>query len=201
MSGYLYFDGTGEKTIDDVLGAVEDAGTARHHTEHWGEEMYDEPSCIESINAAAKAAAADVAALRARVAELEAEHCSPAAVNARLKWRNDHARSCEADVVAHYEPRLATLTAERDAARATVERVRAELASWPYNERRERLEAALTPPGDGGAAPKSADVPQHTTVTFHDGGKGLVTRRCGECGGTGRVMDGGKGLTDCPECA
>jgi hypothetical protein len=40
-----------------------------------------------------------------------------------------------------------------------------------------------------------------TTVTYLDPGKGLVTRRCYDCDGTGRVYEGGYGLTDCPSCS
>jgi hypothetical protein len=76
MGYYYFFDGTGEKPIDDVLEAVESAGKSFHHTQDWTEKKYDGTTCVEDINAAAKAAAAEVAALRAEVERLK----SPAVV-------------------------------------------------------------------------------------------------------------------------
>lgn len=40
-----------------------------------------------------------------------------------------------------------------------------------------------------------------TTVTFQDEGKGLVTRQCWECEGTGRVYEGGYGMRNCGMCS
>ena len=60
MSGYLHFDKTGVKVIDDILEAIEFAGTLFHHTESWGdgwpEDSDESPS--ERIQVAAKRAAA-----------------------------------------------------------------------------------------------------------------------------------------------
>lgn len=37
MSGYLHFQKTGVKSIDNIAGALRNAGNAFHHTDQWGE--------------------------------------------------------------------------------------------------------------------------------------------------------------------
>ncbi len=46
-------------------------------------------------------------------------------------------------------------------------------------------------------SPAYSPVRPATAVTYQDEGKGLVTRTCWECNGTGRVYEGGYGLRDC----
>jgi hypothetical protein len=60
MSGYLHgLTNTGCAPVDRILSAVRAAGDGYHHTDGWSEpsDGGDGPSCIDRINAAAKAAA------------------------------------------------------------------------------------------------------------------------------------------------
>ena len=75
LSAYYYsFDSTGCTEIDDVLEAVALAGKMYHSTADWcyDADNPDRESPAECIERIAKRSAAAVAALRARVAELEA---------------------------------------------------------------------------------------------------------------------------------
>lgn len=50
MSGYLYFERTGHKEVDEILKAIEDAGDRYHHTSFWDESYDDKPSCLDIID-------------------------------------------------------------------------------------------------------------------------------------------------------
>lgn len=49
MSGYLYFNTTGVKSIDSIANKITQAGNCYHHTEFWGEESDDGKSPIDHI--------------------------------------------------------------------------------------------------------------------------------------------------------
>ena len=70
MSGYLYFDGTGSKEIDEILTAIEQAGHGYHHTEGWAEPDADGVSERDRIQAAAQSAAESLIRLQARADDL-----------------------------------------------------------------------------------------------------------------------------------
>lgn len=50
MSGYLYFDRTGHKEVDDIISMIEQAGDGCHHTSFWDDSEDGRPSYIEQIN-------------------------------------------------------------------------------------------------------------------------------------------------------
>jgi len=55
MSGYLQFERTGHKEVDDILWMIEQAGDAYHHTNQWHDSFkfsdgIVEPSYIDQIN-------------------------------------------------------------------------------------------------------------------------------------------------------
>lgn len=82
MSAYWFaFDETGEDAIDAVLSSVAWAGKSYHSTEHWSDDREDAPSHTEQIQAAANAAAAEIAKLRA---ELEEARAMPAMLRDRF---------------------------------------------------------------------------------------------------------------------
>ena len=71
MGGYLDFKETGSPLVDDILGAVECAGSMYHHTEFWGDPVVDgKPSPNERIEEAATKAATRIEALEADNAKL-----------------------------------------------------------------------------------------------------------------------------------
>ncbi len=83
---YYSFAPTGQREVDLILHAVARAGKAFHHTSQWTEdemaEFYEHcegNTCVEWIQNAANKAAAELATLRARVAELERDEV-------RLGW-------------------------------------------------------------------------------------------------------------------
>ena len=53
MSGYLDFKYTGVKEVDDILAALESAGSGYHNTSQWDEKEDGEQSYIEMIQEAA----------------------------------------------------------------------------------------------------------------------------------------------------
>jgi len=60
MSGYLHFNKTGIKEIDEIIEQLEDAGTAFHHTSDWSEECpytTDKKSHLQLIQEALDGAA------------------------------------------------------------------------------------------------------------------------------------------------
>ncbi len=74
MSGYLDFRYTDCKPVDDILWALERAGSAYHHTDSWGDAAYDGgPSEMQKIQDAANAAAASLAAAQAELAGVRGE--------------------------------------------------------------------------------------------------------------------------------
>lgn len=80
MDAYYYgFERTNEGCIDLILSAVACAGKAFHHTESWGDyspaynSAHRGETPVARIENAANDAAAELANLRARVAELERE--------------------------------------------------------------------------------------------------------------------------------
>jgi len=56
MSGYLYFERTGHKEVDEILWRIEQAGDGYHHTSQWDESEKGEPSYMDKINEAIRAA-------------------------------------------------------------------------------------------------------------------------------------------------
>lgn len=44
MSGYLYFDRTGHKEVDEILSMIERAGDGHHHTSFWDDSENGDPS-------------------------------------------------------------------------------------------------------------------------------------------------------------
>lgn len=50
MSGYLYFDRTGHKEVDEILSMIERAGDGHHHTSFWDDSENGDPSYIDQIN-------------------------------------------------------------------------------------------------------------------------------------------------------
>ncbi len=58
MSGYLDFERTGNKEVDEILWRIEQAGDAYHNTIQWDESKNGEPSYIDKINEAIRAAKA-----------------------------------------------------------------------------------------------------------------------------------------------
>lgn len=83
MGAYYYaFDETGCEPIDRVLSAVAIAGKCAHHTESWNEH-----GCVEEIQREAMSAAAEIVALRARLAEVEKERIAAADLaESRFAW-------------------------------------------------------------------------------------------------------------------
>jgi hypothetical protein len=74
MSGYLRFNGTGFKPVDDFIQLIEDAGDAYHHTSQWDEDSgNDEPTYTERINAAILVARDAIADLTRQLAEVTKE--------------------------------------------------------------------------------------------------------------------------------
>lgn len=64
MSGYLYFDRTGDEAVDAILGAIHKAGNRQHNTQFWPrseDDGYFGESCIEMIQ---RVVEAEVAKLR-----------------------------------------------------------------------------------------------------------------------------------------
>ena len=75
---YYSFTPTGQREVDLILYAVARAGKAFHHTSQWADdemegfyEHCEGDTCEQWIQNAANKAAAELATLRARVAELE----------------------------------------------------------------------------------------------------------------------------------
>ena len=75
---YYSFAPTGQREVDLILYAVARAGKAFHHTSQWADdkmegfyEHCEGDTCEQWIQNAANKAAAELATLRARVAELE----------------------------------------------------------------------------------------------------------------------------------
>ena len=75
---YYSFAPTGQREVDLILHAVARAGKAFHHTSQWADdemegfyEHCEGDTCEQWIQNAANKAAAELATLRARVAELE----------------------------------------------------------------------------------------------------------------------------------
>lgn len=58
MSGYLDFERTGHKEVDEILWLMEQAGDAYHHTRQWSDSENNEPSYMDKINEAILAAKA-----------------------------------------------------------------------------------------------------------------------------------------------
>jgi hypothetical protein len=76
MNAYYYgFDETGVREVDLILSSVASAGKSYHHTRDWTEPGWnDGPSCVEEIQQAADAAAAEVRRLCAAVDDVLALH-------------------------------------------------------------------------------------------------------------------------------
>ena len=51
MSGYIFFERTGVKEVDELLGEIESAGSSYHSTSQWNDENEygDKKTCIERI--------------------------------------------------------------------------------------------------------------------------------------------------------
>ena len=67
MSGYLNFERTGIKAIDEILEAIERAGDGFHHTSQWDDDLGEGKSYLDLIDEkieAAKEAFANAAATR-----------------------------------------------------------------------------------------------------------------------------------------
>lgn len=56
MSGYLYFERTGHKEVDEILTMIERAGDGQHHTSFWDDSEDGNPSYIDQINEKIRAA-------------------------------------------------------------------------------------------------------------------------------------------------
>lgn len=70
MSGYLRFNSTGIPALDALMGEIESAGDAYHHTGSWGDAEWDGgPSHIERIQKALDDAAAAFRAAAPDLAE------------------------------------------------------------------------------------------------------------------------------------
>ena len=56
MSGYLGFKRTGHKEVDEILQAIEEAGSGYHCTSDWDEELYSGKSYCDLIDEKIEAA-------------------------------------------------------------------------------------------------------------------------------------------------
>jgi hypothetical protein len=56
MSGYLYFERTGHKEVDEIIEMIEEAGHGYHHTSEWDCEENGKPSYITKIDEKIRAA-------------------------------------------------------------------------------------------------------------------------------------------------
>jgi len=56
MSGYLQFQRTGHKEVDEILDAIENAGDGFHHTSQWDDVLNDGKSYSDLIDEKIEAA-------------------------------------------------------------------------------------------------------------------------------------------------
>lgn len=70
MAYYYDLKHTGEPLIDSVLNQVDDAGYRYHNTECWTDADDTGDSCVSRIDAAAEASAAEIMAMRDRLASI-----------------------------------------------------------------------------------------------------------------------------------
>jgi hypothetical protein len=56
MSGYLDFERTGHKEVDEILWRIEQAGDGYHNTNQWSDSENGEPSYMDKINEAIRSA-------------------------------------------------------------------------------------------------------------------------------------------------
>lgn len=58
MAGYLCFERTGHKEVDEILWRIEQAGDGYRDTSQWDESEKGDPSYMDKINEAIRAASA-----------------------------------------------------------------------------------------------------------------------------------------------
>jgi hypothetical protein len=93
---YYGFDETGVREVDLILSSVASAGKSYHHTRDWTEPGWnDGPSCVEEIQQAADAAAAEVRRLRAAVDAALALHTQTYCDHSGRCTNNDPHRVCD----------------------------------------------------------------------------------------------------------